>query len=862
MVFHFRTAPKKHGRIALADNYILFLICLFVVSLSTVTVQAQALIRGTVLDEHTHQPLTFVAISVSGENTGTVTDSNGYYEIRTAHTDGTLQFSSAGYQTQRALFTTSCTIDVVLRENTQQLGEVIIRDKKKKYRNKDNPAVALIREVIGHKEENQLQGNDFASYQSYEKMTIALENPGPEIQDNPIVKKYRFVFNNQDTVSVPGKKLFPIFIEENISDHYYRRQPENRKTIIKANKRINMDKRFVNNESLGIIFKYLYQDIDIYDNNIYILTSSFLSPISNVSPTFYRFFITDTLIEAGQQIVRLSFVPRNTHDLLFYGRLYIVLNGHYSIQRAELNLSKHANINWINSLHADLDFAPDSLGSYYLVKSRLAVDFGLGITNRGVYGDRTIINSNWNTRNPLPDRIFQGQDIEKDQDSLQRSPAFWESRRPEPLSPAQAQTYKNMDSLNSMRSFNRLVNWSSFIFSGYKRLGPIEIGPWGTFYSFNPVEGFKLRVGGRTTTAFSSRYYLAGNVAYGFKDQRWKYFISGSYSLNNKSIYGYPKHYLQASLSSDTRIPGRGLQFQEESNILGSIKRGINDKYLYNDVLMFSYVNELIPHLRFQVDYENWQQQAAGGIRFMQEKDTQIDTLDVLTTSSIGLRVRWAPHEKFLVRKEGLMGIPCPYPIITAGVKAGIQGLQGGRFDYQWYQLQIEKRFYLSALGYADVVAGGGYLSGQLPYPLLFIPRANQTYNFQQSSYNLMNFLEFVSDHYAELKIDYHMRGFLFNKIPLFRSLRLQEVASFKALYGGLRDENHPASNPSLLFFPTDATGRTTTFPLGEAPYMELSVGIENIFRILRVDFVRRLNYLNHPDVSPWGIRGAVVIAF
>jgi hypothetical protein len=397
--------------------------------------------------------------------------------------------------------------------------------------------------------------------------------------------------------------------------------------------------------------------------------------------------------------------------------------------------------------------------------------------------------------------------------------------------------------------------------AGYNVNGPIEIGPLSTFYSYNPVEGFRLRFGGRTTTQLSKRYFFEGYGAYGFLDKRWKYYGGATYSFNNKSIYSYPLNYFRVSAQRETSIPGQDLQFVQEDNILLSFKRGVNDKYMYNDIYTLEWVAEFGDHMGVKANFKNWRQEAAGGLNFI-SADGVNDTFKTIRTSEFGLEWRWAPHEQFFQRKLYRTPIPNLYPIITVGAKMGVQGLLGGQYNYESLYGSIFKRFYLSQLGLADVIVNGGYIFGAVPYPLLNIAHANQTYAYQLQAYSMMNFLEFVSDKYVSVNIDYHMYGFLFNKIPLFKKLKLREVATFKMLYGGLRDENRPDKNADQLKFPTNQYGETTTYSLEKEPYMEVSVGVENIFNLFRVDFVKRLSYMDHPNVPQYGIRARLNFDF
>jgi hypothetical protein len=403
-----------------------------------------------------------------------------------------------------------------------------------------------------------------------------------------------------------------------------------------------------------------------------------------------------------------------------------------------------------------------------------------------------------------------------------------------------------------MKSFKRLVDWSTLLLAGYKQAGWAEIGPASTFYSFNPVEGFRLRFGGRTTTHFSTRFYAEAYAAYGFKDQKWKYFLGGTYSLNNKSVYGFPQNYVRMSYQKETEIPGQSLQFVQEDNFLLSFKRGNNDKWIYNNNFRIQYVKEFQNHLSYNFGFRWWEQTPAGSIAYV--KGNTGDSIQQMTTTELSGEIRWAPHEQFYIGKLYRVPIINKYPIIDFRWTTGVKGLFRGQYNYQNLDLNFYKRFYESWLGYTDITLDFGYIIGKVPFPLADVHHANQTYAYQMQSYNLMNFLEFVSDHYATAYIDHYFNGFFFNKIPLLKKLKWREVIEAKILYGGLRAENDPAKNPDQVKFPL-TNGQLETFRLGRTPYIEAGFGIANIFKLVRVDFIERFTYLDHPEIPKWGIR-------
>ncbi|HLK29082.1 MAG TPA: DUF5686 family protein [Puia sp.] len=747
---------------------------------------------------------------------------------------------------------------VYLQPNSSLLKSVTVKSKRTKYRNKDNPAVELIRHVIDNKSKNRMGSYQYAQFEKYEKLQISIDNLSEKVKNSKLTKKYHFLFENADTTVIPGKALLPVYLEEKISTEYYRANPQKTKTVVNAHKRVDFGE-FVDMHGVSNYLNRLYADVNIYDNNIPLFTNLFLSPIADMSPTFYMFFIADTTVEDGQKFVRLTFRPRNPNDFLFRGTLYITLDGNYAVQKFTMFTSKNINLNFVRELRISQDFVKRDDGRYFLLKSNVIGDLGIFKKGTGIFGQRVVSYKDFVANQTIPDSIFKGQPVvELPQPSAgQEQDSFWLTHRHDTLSKAESKVYANIDSLKNMPSFRRLMDWATLLLAGYKQAGPFEIGPASTFYSFNPVEGFRLRFGGRTTPKFSNRMYFETYGAYGFKDQKWKYFFSTTYSLNNKSVYSFPLNYIRASYQHETKIPGQELQFVQEDNFLLSFKSGNNDKWLYNDYFKLNYVYEFGNHFSYDFGFKYWKQYPAGSLHYIQESNG--DTLKNITTSELSVQFRWAPNEQFYQGKLYRIPIFNKYPVFTFRYIAGIKGLAGGEYNYQNMTLNIFKRFYLSQLGYTDVTAEGGYLFGKVPWPLANLPHANQTYAYQLNSYNLMNFLEFVSDHYVSLDVDHYFNGFIFNKVPLLKKLKLREVIEGKILYGGIRNENNPAYNQDQLKYPG---GDAPTFPLGSQPYIEAGFGIANIFKLIRVDYIKRFTYLNNPGIPTWGIKARVKFDF
>lgn len=825
-------------------------------------------VKGLITDARSGETLPFVNIQVAGTTFGDISDDEGNYTISMSPQYNKLVFTYVGYQTQEIEIQPgkNQTINIQLNVDVTLLNEVIVKSKAR-YRNRENPAVQLVRKVIEHKEENQAANNDYVEYEQYEKISFAMSNLSDKFKERKIFKNYQFLFAEQDSNAIGGKNMLPAYMHEKISDVYFRKSPHVTKHWIKAEKKAEFDPKFVDNEGLNSYFNRLYEDVNIYQNDISIATNLLLSPIANTAPTFYKFYIRDTIKTAEPWLVELGFVPRNKADLLFQGSLYVTLDGKYAVKYAYLTVHKDININFMRNLEATIEFQKSVDGRYYPFRTKLGMEFSLNKNGGGLYGQRVVNLKNYEINIPRPDSTYKGLfeeilPIAK----AQTTEDYWKSARHEPLEANEQSIYKNIDTLQTIPSFRRTMSIATLFLAGYQSFNWAEVGPVNTFYSFNPIEGLRLRFGGRTTTELSKRFYMESYAAYGFKDRKWKYFVSGTFSLNNKSVYNFPLHYLRFSYQKDTKIPGQELQFVQEDNFLLSFKRGNNMRWLYNDIYKAEYVREFPNRLSFKIGGTNWTQRPTGILEYneLSSESGETTTLPQITTTELNLELRYAPKEQFYQGKLYRTPIINRYPIYTIRYNAGLKGTLNGDYSYHNLSGSISKRFYFSQLGYADADVEGGYIFGKnIPFPLLTIHRANQTYAYQLNSYNMMNFLEFVSDHYAALNVQYYMNGFLFNKIPLFKKLKWREVFSYKMIFGGLRDENNPALlHDKAMLFPVDNNGDPISYTLNNKPYAEASVGIANIFKLLRVDLVKRLNYLDNPNVAEWGIRARFRLDF
>jgi hypothetical protein len=833
--------------------YLSFLLLLAVSPCSFSQGPVTTIIRGSVTDALTGEPLPYVSVYLKGTAVGTLTDVKGKYTIETTTKGTTIVYSFVGYQTESRDISAGRdqTINIRLTLSSVTLEEVIVKPAKRDYRNKDNPAVELINKVIAKKNDNRPETFDYLEYKKYEKIQFALSNVSEKFKANGSTGKFGFLLENIDTTRRVGNHILPVFIKETLSEHYFRKDPEAVKDVITADKTINLEE-YIDRKGVTAYLNYLYQDVNIYDNEILFLTSKFLCPIAETAPLFYRYYIIDTLPVSDLKCIRLFFEPRNKTDFLFHGNIYVTLDSTYAVRRIDMGINENINIDWIQDIIISQDFDRSDHRGWLLSREEISIDVGVTKTSMGLYGQRTSYFRDYKVNEPISDLLFRGPEKIERTDPASLNPAYWESNRFVPLTKTELQIYSSIDSLKQLPSFRRRMNFVLFLTSGYLDLGKIEIGPSSSFYSYNYAEGQRFRLGVRTYTDFSKKITLEGYGAYGLKDHEFKYYGAATWSFTPHSIYQFPVKSLKVSYMKDIKILGQELQLIQSDNIFFSLKRGVSDKFVLNNTFRIEHLNEFENHFSYLAGYSFTRQLPAGNLRFNTDVDGpgtgQVAFLDI---SEVYLNLRYAPNETFYEGKVWRTIYPSLKPVYNLKIAGGSKFISND-FDYLRLQFNISRRYYVSILGYTDISLEAGKIFGRVSYPLLFVHRANQTYTYQKQSYNLMNFLEFASDRYIGLNVDYCFNGFILNKIPLLNKLKLREWVTFKALYGGLSDNNNPEYHNELLKYPVESGVQYT---LEKKPYIEASVGIANIFNLLRVDLIKRFTYLNNPNVNELGVR-------
>lgn len=846
--------------------------------ITTITfAQNKTMIKGHIFDAKTKETIPYTNVQLDGTTIGTTSDIDGHFYIETDLPNIVkIKVSCVGYITQLIPIKTNefNELNILLEDNTVNLTEITVRPKK--YRNKGNPAVELIENVIKYKSKNRPTSLDFYSYKKHEKTSFALNNVTEKTKKSKVFRGLAFVFEKADTNKANGKVSLPLFLRESIADVYFRKSPKATKEYIRGEKMTNVD-GFFDADGISDYLSNMYQNIDFYDNSIDLLTLRFISPISPIAPNIYRFYIQDTTVIDNTKCVHMYFSPRNKADLAFMGHLWVALDSSYAIRKIEAGITKDINLNWVREMQVSQQYnwvstpSVDSNGkpqrALMLAKDEMMMDYALtdGDSIRSILGLRSVHYANMRVNEPIADELFDnGVAVWRDPKADERNEQFWQANRIDSLSTRDKNIYAVVDTLTKNDRFMFIIKGIRLIFNGFLPYKKVEFTSLISTISFNPIEGIRLRLGGRTSPLkFSQRVLLEGYGAYGMRDNRWKGMVGFSYNFGEEVPLHFPMHQWRTWAINDIRLPGLDVLAPPADNLYNSVQRAPNNKMWYIQSIGTEYLHEYRNHFSFDIGARNVTLDPAGVLSFRYTNNKEQFVKPTLTTTEFSAHIRYAPNEKFYQGATERRPIVNAYPIIDIWYTKGVKGLFNGEYNFQSVRLKAKKSFYLAPIGRADMIVEAGQVFGKVPYPLQMIHQGNQAYVFQAEPYNLMNIMEFVSDKYVSFNVIHNFGGIFLNRFPLIRKLKLREILTFKALWGGIDSDNLPNKQGDGLFdLPTDPDGTPLARSLAAKPYMEVSFGVTNLFSILRIDYVQRLSYLDAPHVSKWGIRFALKLNY
>ncbi len=793
----------------------------------------KTIINGRVYDAETKESIPFVNIAFKDSKIGTTTDLDGNFRLETYYATDSILASAVGYKlmAKKVKADKEQTIDFLLDPGTFKLNEVVINAK-----DFENPAHIILRRIIANKPVNNKAKLGAYQFETYNKIQFDLNNLSEKFTNRKIFKDFDFIFERID--STKSKVALPFFMTETLSDFYFRRDPKGRKEIIHATKVSGIE-----NESISQFLGQMYQDVNVYENSISIFGKNFVSPISNYGLVFYKYALVDSMFIDNKWCYRLDYTPKNENELVFTGHLW-VNDTTYAVKEVDAQILRSANINFITDLKVLHKYDEVEREVWMLSSEELIADFTVVEGEMGFYAKRSASYRNFKINEPKDPEFYSGANaVIVESQVNEESEDYWRDVRHEEITENQQAIYDMVDSLKANPVFMTYIDVVNFLIQGYRVHGKVEIGPVFTFLSYNDVEGFRPKFGLRTSNDFSTRLLLEGYLAYGIRDERFKYMLGAQYFLSKK-----PRQIIGAYYSEDLELIGQIPNFFPRDHWVQTFtSRNPQNRLILNRQARIFTSREWFTGFSTKMEFKHRVLAAKGDWAFERQQtlgiDGQVVDIKTVTTSEVSLGVRFAFRERFVTGEFERVSLGSLWPILEANLDLGVSGVFGSEYAYQKLTAKVSDKIPVGPFGNTYYTIEAGKTWQALPYVLQFVHPGSESIFYNDQAFNTMNYFEFVSDQYVSMRAEHHFEGLLFNKIPLFQKLKWRELIGINGIYGSFDEANR-----DQLLLPD------LTFAFGDKPFAEAYVGVENIFKFIRIDAIWRLTYLDNPRTQKFGV--------
>jgi hypothetical protein len=808
--------------------------------------QAQTKVSGLVVD-NTNQPVPFANVMFKGSNEGIVTNEDGHFYLESQNSYKTIVVSFEGFETKEVVLTKAVNYNLTVKiSDGVKLNEVVIFTGKTSKKN--NPALDILRKIWERKRKNGLYQFNQYHMKKYEKVEFDMNTIDSAFRKNKIFKGMEFVFNQVDTSDVTGKTYLPVFINEALSNVYGDNIKKKVKEVLIANKNSGFD----DNQQIIAFIKDLYNDYNIYDNYLKFYDKTFTSPLSKTGIDVYSYVLKDSSFIDNKWCYNIVFYPRRKNELTFKGNFW-VNDSTFAIKRINMAVTKSANINWVKDIYIEQEFDVMNDSVFLLTRDYMMTDFAFNKKekSKGMYGKRTTLFKDHQFNLVQPDSFYKEEVNSQDVSSFIKSDEFWSENRFESLNKDEKGVYKMLDTLKTVKKFKRLTDLVSILGSGYVQKGHFDYGPIFSTFGMNQVEGLRIRSGGRTYFGPNDYWRVEGYGAYGFRDNKFKYGVSGKWLVGKKNRFiiagGHRRDIEQigASLTSTNDVLGRSFA----SSAIFTV--GSNGKLTNINLSSFYAELEPVKNLTFQLGVSYRTLQSASST-FSLDYYTTLPDLSgnggviesEVKQSELNFQIDYTPGRKVIGYGVERTVIDNPYPRFFVTFSKGFKGVLESDFEYEKLQFYYKQPFIIGGLGRLNTIVELGKTFGTVPLGLMSIIPGNQTYFTTENTFNLLAFYEFEADQYATFQLEHNFGGRIFARVPFLRKLNWRETIGVKGVYGSISDQNR-AINASGLIYKAPEDG-----------YWEYNAGIGNIFKVFKIEFSWRGNYRT-PETTNFGIKGS-----
>jgi hypothetical protein len=796
-------------------------------------------IKGKVTDSQTGDPIPFASVLLKGTSTGISTDFEGNYLIQAKVLSDSLIVSYLGYVSgvKSLAQESNQTINFQLVPSDFQLEAFV-------FEAGENPAFEVIRRAVARKKDFDKRSLSAYETKNYTKIEIDIDHISEEFTQRRAVQKVTAILDSiKQLTNDEGEKILPVFFSETISKYYFRTSPELKKEIVEKSKVSGVG--ITDGSTTSQITGSAFQEYNFYKNWLNIVEKEFISPIADGWKNFYDYDLLDSVFVSGDSAYLLKVYPLREQDLAFSGLIWITKDT-YALKQVDLTIPKEANLNFIERIKIQQELSPTAAGPLIPTKTRVQIKIGqITPKTAGLLAKFYTSADSIKVVPPQPTSFFN-QAVVLKPDFNDANEEFWKNNRQDPLSDEELAVLQMVDTLKKIPVIRFYSEGLKFFATGYLPVRKIDIGPWPGFFNFNNIEGIRLGMGFRTNLKFSTKWLLEGYLAYGFKDEEYKYSSSVTRILNRN-------RWTTISLKSQKEIDQVGLEIESlegNSIFLAASRFGTLRRPYLTTNHRVEFQREIFKGFLFSTSLKFSQFDPLYNFYFLEKGTNEYKSNFETTEAKVGLR--YGRDEIIIINDNKRVSFgPSRWPIFEMNFSKGFQAL-GGDIDYSKLTFYMYQRLNLGMLGVSRYEVDAGKVFGEVPYPLMKNHLGNETFFYTSAAFNTMNFNEFASDQYFSLRYRHFFEGFLLNKIPVIKKLKWRAVANANMLFGSVNDRNianspgeDPTGNPLQSFGRLDPT----------KPYLELGYGVENIFKFFRVDFFHRMTYLDNPGAKPFAVK-------
>jgi hypothetical protein len=815
---------------------------LFLLGLNIGSVFAQTKVSGIIVDK-SNQPIPFANVVFKNSNEGVVSNEDGRFYLESKKNYKELIVNSIGYSDKEIVLEKAVNYNFVIKLNEiQSLKEIVIYTGKTSKKN--NPALDILRKIWEKKRKNGLHLFDQYQMEKYEKLEFDINSIDSVYMKKNIFKGMEFIFKQVDTSKITGKTYLPIFINESLSGVY----GDNKLKKVKTQEKANKTSGFNGNQQIVSFIKDLYSDYDIYDNHITFFDKSFTSPLSKTGIDTYNYVLRDSAFVDKKWCYNIIFYPRRKNELTFKGDFW-VNDSTYAIKKINLAATKSANVNWVKDIYIEQEFDVVNDSVFLLTRDYMMSDFSLSKKedSKGVYGKRTSFYRDHKFNIEKPEKFYKEEVNYFDKEVYNKTEEYWDKNRFENLSKDEKGVYKMLDTLQKVKKFRQVYDLVQTLDSGFLNYRGLDFGPIYSMVGKNSVEGLRLRAGVRTYFGPNDPWRLQAYMAYGFEDDQFKYGISGKWMIENKKR-------IIISVGNRRDIEQIGASLTTTNNILGRsyassgiFTFGSNEKLTRVNLTNFQIETEPIKNLTLSTGFSYRTLSSASPV-FSLDYYTDLSQKTIkseVKQSEVNFQIEYTPNRKPIGFAVERYNTDSPFTSLFVNYSQGFKGWFSSDFDYKKLQVFYKKPIIIGPIGRSNITLEMGKTFGYVPLGLMSIVPGNQSLFDISNTFSNLKYYEFITDQYVTLKWDHNFQGRLFARIPFMRKLNWREIIGVKSVYGTVSNDNRLINASGLIYNTPDKI------------YWEYSAGIGNIFKLIRVDFSWRGNYLNMPDANKFAIKGS-----